>query len=40
MALFDPLTRIFKKKAPVVDSDSRLSISQPDVSVYQSESEL
>ena len=39
MALFDPLTRIFKKKAPVAEPDSRLSMSLPDVSVYQSDAD-
>jgi twitching motility protein PilJ len=29
--------RIFKKKAPIAEPDSRLSMSLPDVSVYQSE---
>jgi twitching motility protein PilJ len=39
MALFDPLMRIFKKKAPVADPDSGLSMSLPDVSVYQSDAD-
>ncbi len=40
MAFFDPLLRIFRKEAPSAEPDSRLSMSLPDVSVYQSDAEI
>jgi len=40
MAVVDQLKRLFKKKGRESDADSRLSVGQPDVSMYQLEAEL